>query len=167
MVDADGQRPDYFDRDVSLRRTLTSATANVRNGLHWDGGESQQALRDARSDLEAVREQVDDQLDYIDEMLHGPPPADSDDEIEIRGHSDDIVNVEGAVSEELYFYGDGTLEISPGYVVDVAYDGEWHFDVVEKPERPNYEVSPVPDDDNSEVLRINHPHANYEIEKRE
>lgn len=51
----------------------------------------------------------------------------------VYGHSDDLIEVEGDVTEELYANFNGPTHVFVGDTEIVAeYDGEWHFDVVDK-----------------------------------
>lgn len=93
-------------------------------------------------------------------------------EIFIYGQSDDLIEIVGETHEELYAkYGEPTLvAISPGYIIEVEYDGEWKLDVLAKPyhgQCKHGEVGCYPDKCNNytEVIEIDHPDEEYEIQK--
>lgn len=53
-------------------------------------------------------------------------------EIGVYGHSDDLIEVVGDASEELYAnYGEPTHVMVGNTEIVAEYDGEWHFEVVD------------------------------------
>lgn len=54
-------------------------------------------------------------------------------EMYVYGHSDDLIEINGDVQEELYAnYGEPTHVIVGETKLSVEYDGEWHIDVVDQ-----------------------------------
>jgi len=53
------------------------------------------------------------------------------DEITIYGYSDDVVYIDGDYKNDFYSYGDCHIFFDNGLIVEVTYDGEWQFHVVE------------------------------------
>lgn len=53
----------------------------------------------------------------------------------VTGHSDDVIDVEGDVTDELYpKFNDpkGTILCSDGTVLDFVYNGIWNFTVINR-----------------------------------
>jgi len=89
--------------------------------------------------------------------------------IKVYGHSDDLIEVEGAVEKEFYAsYGESdTLLISPGYKVEIDYDkeAEWKIDVIESPGQDTYKVYAVESEHRySQVLHIPDADESYTAE---
>lgn len=58
----------------------------------------------------------------------------------VYGHSDDLIEIEGAVSEELYAnYNEPTTFTVGPWELEATYDGEWHFTVLDHPDGAMWE----------------------------
>lgn len=53
-------------------------------------------------------------------------------QISVRGASDDLIEIEGDLSEEIYYDEDGQnhLAFSDGTVLNICYDGCWRINIV-------------------------------------
>lgn len=93
----------------------------------------------------------------------------SDNEITIRGHSDDLILVEGEITRELYAKdGEPTrFSVGGGYVLEAEYlsDATWEISVVESPDNANYKhfnAGPKIANGYTEMVKINDPQVDYE-----
>jgi len=85
-------------------------------------------------------------------------------QVDIYGHSDDLIEITGDIEEEIYAnLGRPTEFALLGYHLSAEYvgAGNWRIDVVEEPRQANYEMYQVGEcdkyNDYSDVVRINQP----------
>jgi hypothetical protein len=71
------------------------------------------------------------------------------DTVTIYGASDDLIEVEGAISEEFSAAGSepSYLSFSDGTVLRVSYDGLWHITAVERGASTGIRHTPAEDED--------------------
>ena len=92
--------------------------------------------------------------------------------MKLYGRSDDLIEVEGAVSEEFYAnYGEPSyIEIGRHYVFEVKCDSEgiWRIQEVKTPNAVDWEITPAEDMDSySDVARIECLGYDVEVSKIE
>lgn len=71
--------------------------------------------------------------------------------LKISGHSDDIVCVEGDLTEEFYVVDDETLHVavSEGTLLRVTYDGMWNIRVLSNGLGTTIDHEPATDEDDN------------------